>query len=142
MRVAPPPARPKYVHSEYPCICYPSTDLQSKGVSRTRIANSESEEASFKAQGYQRTQAPPPYVPPKATKEEALARQKDQFDAAWQAKTAELAAVQAKFNALTIQFEALKTERDNLARRVAHLTKRPATADKEEEREAEKEAAA
>jgi hypothetical protein len=131
MRVAPPPARPKYVHIEHPAIMYPSTELQAKGIARTKIANSEAEEAALIKQGYQRTQAPPPYVAPSSTKEEALALQASVYDAAFKQKAAELAAVQAKLSALASQFEIQKTERDQLARRLAHLTKRP-TSDKEE----------
>ncbi len=133
MRVAPPPAPKPYQFQQYPSIQYPSTELQAKGVIRTRIANSETEEKALAQQGYQRTQAPPPYVAPNSTKEEALALQASVYDAAFRQKGAELAAVQMKLSALAIQFDLLKTDRDTLARKLAHLTKRPG---KEEETEA------
>ncbi len=133
MRTPPPAPKPAYIHQVYPLIQYPSTELQAKGVIRTKIANSEAEEKSLASQGYQRTQAPPPYVAPNSTKEEALALQSSVYDAAFKQKNAELAAVQMKLSALAIQFDLLKTDRDSLARKLAHLTKRPG---KEEETEA------
>ncbi len=134
MRVAPPPAKPVYKYQEWPAIMYPTTDLQAKGVVRTKIANSETEESALTKQGFQRTQAPPPYVAPNSTKEEALALQASVYDAAFRQKGAELAALQMKLSALAIQFDLLKTDRDTIARKLAHLTKRPAG--KEEDAEA------
>ncbi len=131
MRVAPPPAKKPYVWSEYPAIMYPGTPLQAQGLIRTQIAVSKESEAAWIKQGYQRTQADPPKIPVTATKEEALAEIRHQFDCAWRVKMSEVATLQTKFDALTAEHRDLKREHGDLkaqyeaaSRRLADLTRK------------------
>lgn len=124
MRPAAPAPKPKYVYQEYPKTLYPSTALLAKGLHRTKVANSEAEESAIVKEGYQATQAAPPVVEHTATKEEALAKQQAQFDAAWDKKVSELAGVRAELGNLQTYMANLQSDRDMLAKRLATVTEK------------------
>lgn len=124
MRPAPEPAKPVYQHQDYPKCMYPSTALLAKGIKRTKEAKSEEDQATLEAQGYQTTVAAPPVVAHTATKEEALAKQKEQFDAAWDTKVSELRTLQTAHDKLVKQVEDLRAEREFLNKRLGKLTEK------------------